>query len=472
MTARAAHGFQGWRFAVLLAGVLALLALGSSATLAFADHVAQEQSATPAEVRAAAANETRRAKRRPTCRSRNRPRGCIKVPRGVRPPARQKDQQGPGSLTPKGDVVNGGGLGGALSVVRAGAVTWARSQLGLAKWRFLCQRFAEEAYATRGQARTALEAARRLRPRPGSASAASAGTLLYFAGDSTNRGYGHVGISLGDGRMISALDRVRVTNVTTSRYWTNLYLGWVDAPTSWPGRLPSPPGPASPLVSSAVQITAPAFGSTIGAAVELVASAAGVGGISFQAFYATDPTNVNTVGWHDLGVATAGIDGTWTFRWDTRGVPDQGNAGWGTVTVAATALDRAGRRTGTRDYRRVQINNSAPPATGTPPGSANPAPGAADVTFPETVGGFANTWSDYLTAGGTHGPAISPFQTVQVSCKVTGFKVADGNTWWYRIASSPWNNNFYVSADAFYNNGQTSGSLIGTPFVDPKVPDC
>ena len=27
-------------------------------------------------------------------------------------------------------------------------------------------------------------------------------------------------------------------------------------------------------------------------------------------------------------------------------------------------------------------------------------------------------------------------------------------------------------ADAFYNNGQTSGSLRGTPFVDPAVPDC
>jgi hypothetical protein len=36
-----------------------------------------------------------------------------------------------------------------------------------------------------------------------------------------------------------------------------------------------------------------------------------------------------------------------------------------------------------------------------------------------------------------------------------GFKVADGNTWWSRIASAPWDNNFYVSADAFYNDGQT-----------------
>ena len=64
------------------------------------------------------------------------------------------------------------------------------------------------------------------------------------------------------------------------------------------------------------------------------------------------------------------------------------------------------------------------------------------------------------------------YTTVQVACKVSGFRVADGNTWWYRIASAPWSNNYYVSADAFYNNGQTSGSLVGTPFVDSNVPNC
>ena len=68
--------------------------------------------------------------------------------------------------------------------------------------------------------------------------------------------------------------------------------------------------------------------------------------------------------------------------------------------------------------------------------------------------------------------SIGSNQTVQITCKVTGFAVADGNTWWYEIASSPWNNAYYVSADAFYNDGGTSGSLIGTPFVDPAVPTC
>jgi hypothetical protein len=61
---------------------------------------------------------------------------------------------------------------------------------------------------------------------------------------------------------------------------------------------------------------------------------------------------------------------------------------------------------------------------------------------------------------------------VLITCRVSGWKAPDGNTWWYEIASSPWNNGYFVSADAFYNNGQTSGSLLGTPFYDPSVSVC
>lgn len=88
------------------------------------------------------------------------------------------------------------------------------------------------------------------------------------------------------------------------------------------------------------------------------------------------------------------------------------------------------------------------------------------------MGGVSHTWTNYTNAGGTEGPEIGAYQTVQISCRLQGFKVADGNTWWYRIAQSPWSTRFYVSADAFYNNGQTSGSLIGTPFVTTNVPLC
>jgi hypothetical protein len=100
-------------------------------------------------------------------------------------------------------------------------------------------------------------------------------------------------------------------------------------------------------------------------------------------------------------------------------------------------------------------------------GTGTPAP-----TFTETVGGPTHTWTDYSDAGGTQGAVIPYGQSVQVTCVVQGFKVADGNTNWYQIASSPWDNNYYASSDAFYNNGATSGSLDGTPYVDPNVPAC
>jgi hypothetical protein len=111
------------------------------------------------------------------------------------------------------------------------------------------------------------------------------------------------------------------------------------------------------------------------------------------------------------------------------------------------------------------------PATPSPSAPAAPAPAPAP-TWAETVGGAAHTWTNYTNAGGTEGPTISAYATVQIACKITGFRVQDGNTWWYRIAQAPWSNNYYVSADAFYNNGQTSGSLRGTPFVDANVADC
>jgi hypothetical protein len=104
---------------------------------------------------------------------------------------------------------------------------------------------------------------------------------------------------------------------------------------------------------------------------------------------------------------------------------------------------------------------------GPPPPSPAPLP-----TWSETTGGVTHTWTNYTNAGGYEGPSIPSNATVQIACKLTGFAVADGNTWWYRIASGPWNGAYYASADAFYNNGSTSGSLLGTPFVDPSVGNC
>ena len=164
-----------------------------------------------------------------------------------------------------------------------------------------------------------------------------------------------------------------------------------------------------------------------------------------------------------------------------------GNAWWyriasspwdGNYYVSADAFYNNGQTSGSLSNTPF-VDNKVPDCTGTPTTSPSPSPAPTTSpspspapTYSETVGGVAHTWTNYSNAGGSEGPSIASDQTVQIACKVTGFRVADGDTWWYRIASSPWDSNYYVSADAFYNNGQTSGSLSNTPFVDNNVPNC
>jgi hypothetical protein len=92
-------------------------------------------------------------------------------------------------------------------------------------------------------------------------------------------------------------------------------------------------------------------------------------------------------------------------------------------------------------------------------------------THPETAGTVVHTWSNYKNAGGVRGKDIPKGMTVQVECWVRGQRVTDGNTWWYRIASHPWNGKYYASADSFHTEGHTSGPLIGA-FYDAAVPPC
>lgn len=61
---------------------------------------------------------------------------------------------------------------------------------------------------------------------------------------------------------------------------------------------------------------------------------------------------------------------------------------------------------------------------------AVPSPSFADGPYPETTGGVTHTWTDYQDAGGQQGPAIPSNETVQITCRLTGFAVKDGNTWW------------------------------------------
>jgi hypothetical protein len=158
------------------------------------------------------------------------------------------------------------------------------------------------------------------------------------------------------------------------------------------------------------------------------------------------------------------------------GSQSSASSGSGGATSATSGAAPANPKTPTGSSGSSPSTASTPASNGSggsqPPPTTTPTTVPAPTTYSETVGSVAHTWTNYTNAGGTEGPSIANGQTVAITCKLTGFAVADGNTWWYQIAQSPWDNNYYVSADAFYNNGQTSGSLVGTPFVDPNVPNC
>lgn len=164
-----------------------------------------------------------------------------------------------------------------------------------------------------------------------------------------------------------------------------------------------------------------------------------------------------------------------TMRWIEHGLSYDGAIRyWSASAPAGSGGGASGAGSGSSSPGGSGESTPSPaPGTSNPGTSSPPAPSAPPApTYAETTGSVVHTWSDYSDAGGSAGPEIPSHATVQIACKVSGFTVADGNTWWYRIASSPWNGAYYGSADAFYNDGATSGSLLGTPFVDPAVPNC
>jgi hypothetical protein len=119
--------------------------------------------------------------------------------------------------------------------------------------------------------------------------------------------------------------------------------------------------------------------------------------------------------------------------------------------------------------RNAPLYDAAVPVCGRKPASGSP---SSLPRHAETTGSIAPTFTDYFDAGGTSGPAIGKNATIQVACRAYGFAVRDGDPWWYLIASSPWNSAYYASADDFFNNGSTTGTLNGTPLFDPDVPLC
>ena len=82
-----------------------------------------------------------------------------------------------------------------------------------------------------------------------------------------------------------------------------------------------------------------------------------------------------------------------------------------------------------------------------------------------------NTFTNYHNASGV-GPRINPGQQVQVSCKVLDGTIVSINPdgYWYRIASAPWNNQYYAAANTFLNGDPPGGPF--THNTDFNVPNC
>jgi hypothetical protein len=346
--------------------------------------------------------------------SKHRRRHCVKVPAGAR---RQHAKQDAASGPKIKLASNLDGLGAGPGQREQGALAWARTLMGSQAYDGWCARFVAYAYGAGAYGyNTAWQGAQawRMNGQGQSAANAPAGTLVFFKPTGAVPS-GHVGLSLGDGRMISAESNgVKIDSITGVAYWRGLYAGWQYAPASWPGRIPPPPANSAPAATppTSVGMTAPAAGQTVSGTVSLSATAANATGVEFDAYYATDPSNVATVGWHALGRATTASNGTYTYNWNSASIPDQGNAGWGTVNIAAIALDANGNGSAVRDYHRVTVDNASATSTAPAPSPA-PAPGGTPpdrsaVTSYDRMqpgapnnGVFANAWQPFTARTNT-----------------------------------------------------------------------
>lgn len=109
--------------------------------------------------------------------------------------------------------------------------------------------------------------------------------------------------------------------------------------------------------------------------------------------------------------------------------------------------------------------------------SASPATGTVAVRQPrlfrelEWPGSPVHTFINYHNATGV-GRSIRANAAVLVSCRVYDATVKSSypDGFWYRIASPPWNNHYYATANTFLNGDPPLGPY--RQFTDFKVPLC
>lgn len=187
------------------------------------------------------------AKRKKSCRAGNRKR-CIKT----KTRRNQNSKRGPRYVSPALED----GLG-ANAAGTQGAIDWALAQSGRRDYNWWCLKFVAHAFgmsASGYNSPVAMMAARGVVR----GSTPPVGSLVLYGAVRGNP-YGHVGIYLGSGKMINALSTVRITPVSGIAN----YVGWLPAPSHWPGRPPSNPAPAyvAPQPPASTP-TAPASGPT------------------------------------------------------------------------------------------------------------------------------------------------------------------------------------------------------------------
>lgn len=132
--------------------------------------------------------------------------------------------------------------GYACSSRESRAVDWARTQIGQTTygghiWSGWCELFVESAYGTSGRYASAMAnyTARKNAGQISTDGNPPAGALVFYSWG----GYGHVGISVGGGQVISTQGDGSVALAVKQHGLTDLglpYLGWAWAESSWPGR--------------------------------------------------------------------------------------------------------------------------------------------------------------------------------------------------------------------------------------------
>lgn len=135
------------------------------------------------------------------------------------------------------------------------------------------------------------------------------------------------------------------------------------------------------------------------------------------------------------------------------------NAGGGNNSVHCSSVPAA----------RASAVASTSSASSAPSASVSP---SADKTWAETTFSQSKTFADFVNAGDPLGAPLTAEQTVSVSCRARGFKVTDGDRWWYRLAQSPWDNRYYATTDVFYNTPTATGNPINGVVFDKRVRVC